>query len=261
MSMGRKAAAELLGTFWLVLGGVGSAVIAGTEVGHLGIALAFGLSVLTMWYAISHISGGHMNPAITVGLATAGRFPAKDVVPYVVAQLIGGIVAAGVLVLIAQAGPSGYDPRVEGLGANGYGAHSPGGYSASGAFLIEVVMSFIFLMVVLGVTSKRAPNAFGGIAIGLCLTLIHLVDIPVTNCSVNPARSTGPALFVGGWALAQLWMFWVGPLLGAVLAGFAARALEPDQLVRRGVPRVGPPSSGEHLADSGLEPHHAPTRA
>lgn len=261
MSIGRKAAAELLGTFWLVLGGVGSAVLAGREVGHLGVAFAFGLSVLTMWYGISHISGGHMNPAITVGLATARRFPWKDVVPYVVAQLIGGIVAAGVLVLIARARPGGYDLAMEGLGANGYGAHSPEGYSAAGAFLVEVVMSFIFLMVVLGVTSKRAPDAFGGIAIGLCLTLIHLVAIPVTNCSVNPARSTGPALFVGGWALAQLWMFWVSPILGAVLAGFAARALEPDPMVRGGVPRVGPPSSSEHLAESGVGPHPAPTRA
>jgi aquaporin Z len=259
MSIGRKAAAELLGTFWLVFGGVGSAVIAGDRIGNTGIALAFGLSVLTMAYGIGHISGAHLNPAVTVGLYSAGRIPGRDVGPYVLAQLVGAFVGAGVLLLVARAAPGGYDPQVSGLGANGFGAHSPGGYGASGAFLMEVVMTFVFLMVILGATSKRAVNSIAGVAIGLCLTLVHLVDIPVTNCSVNPARSTGPALFVGGWAMAQLWLFWVGPLLGAVLAGLAARALEPDQIVRRGVPRIGPPGP-EEAATPDIRPP-APTGA
>jgi aquaporin Z len=259
MSIGRRAIAELLGTFWLVFASVGSAVIAGDKIGNLGIALAFGLSVLSMAYAVGHISGAHLNPAVTVGLAAAGRIPRKDVLPYVLAQLLGGFIGAGVLLMVAQSAPGGYDPHVSGLGANGYGAHSPGGFSASGAFLTEVVMTFIFLMVILGATSKRGINGFAGIAIGLCLTLIHLVDIPITNCSINPARSTGPALFVGGWAMAQLWMFWVAPLLGAVLAGMAARALEPDQIVRKGVPRVGPPGPEERIGDAlrPPEPTHA----
>ena len=226
-----------------MFGGVGSAVIAGDRIGAAGIALAFGLSVLTMCYAVGHISGAHLNPAVTVGLATAGRFPARDVIPYVAAQLVGGFVAAGVLLLVANAMPGGYSAPEGGLGANGFGEHSPGGYSLPGAFLIEVVMTFIFLMVILGATSKRGVTGFAGVAIGLCLTLIHLVDIPVTNCSVNPARSTGPALFVGGWAMAQLWMFWVGPLLGAVIAGLAARLMEPEQIGRKG--RVGPPGPAE----------------
>ncbi len=251
MSMGKKAAAELLGTFWLVFGGVGSAVIAGNRIGAAGIALAFGLTVLTMVYAIGHISGAHLNPAVTLGLATSGRFSWPDVIPYVAAQLVGGFVGAGAVLLVASTMPGGYSAAESGLGANGYGAHSPAGYSMAGAFLIEVVMSFVFLMVILGATSKRGMNTFAGIAIGLCLTLIHLVDIPVTNCSVNPARSTGPALFVGGWAIEQLWMFWVGPLLGAGLAGLASRLLEPDQVVRKG--RVGPPGPAEHVPPSDRE--------
>jgi aquaporin Z len=248
MSIGRRAAAELLGTFWLVLGGVGSAVIAGEKIGNVGIALAFGLTVLTMAYAIGHISGAHLNPAVTVGLASAGRIPGRDVVPYVLAQLAGGILGAFAILLIARAAPLGYDAAISGLGANGYGAHSPGGYSVSGVFFTEVVLTFIFLMVILGVTSKRGLTTYAGLAIGLCLTLIHLLDIPIDNASVNPARSTGPALFVGGWAMAQLWMFWVAPLLGAVLAGVASRLLEPDQVVRH-----GPPGREERIPE-GLGP-------
>ncbi len=243
MTIQRRAAAELLGTFWLVFGGVGSAVIAGDRIGNLGVALAFGLTVLTMVYAVGHISGAYLNPAVTVGMATAGRIPWKDVLPYVGAELVGGFLGAGVVLLAAQAAPGGYSAAASGLGANGFGAHSPGGFSIAGAFLMEVVMTFFFLMVILGCTSKRGTSALAGVGIGLCLTLIHLVDIPVTNCSVNPARSTGPAIFVGGWALAQLWMFWVAPLLGAVLAGLAARLLEPEQVGHRGQP---PPGSAEH---------------
>ena len=251
MTIARKAAAEALGTFWLVFGGVGSAVIAGDRIGNLGVALAFGLTVLTMVYAVGHISGAHLNPAVTLGLAAAGRVPGRDVVPYVVAQLVGAFLGAGCVLLVARAMPGGYSAAASGLGANGYGAHSPGGYSASGVFLIEVVMTFFFLVVILGATSTRGVKGLAGVAIGLCLTLIHLVDIPVTNCSVNPARSTGPALFVGGWAMAQLWMFWVAPILGAVLAGFAARALEPGELAR-----TEPPGPEEHAP--GLGPRHAP---
>jgi aquaporin Z len=248
----RKAAAEALGTFWLVFGGVGSAVIAGDRIGNVGIALAFGLTVLTMVYAVGHISGGHFNPAVTLGLATAGRIPGRDVVPYILAQLFGAFIGAGCVLLVAGAAPGGYSAAASGLGANGYGAHSPGGFSASGAFLIEAVMTFFFILVILGATSTRGMKSFAGVAIGLCLTLIHLVDIPVTNCSVNPARSTGPALFVGGWAMSQLWMFWLAPILGAVVAGLAARALEPDQLTRRG----GPPGPEEHAP--GFGPRHVP---
>lgn len=243
MSIGRRAAAEALGTFWLVLGGVGSAVIAGDKIGNVGVALAFGLTVLTMAYAIGHVSGAHLNPAVTVGLATAGRFPRADVVPYVIAQLVGAFAGALVILLVARAQPYGYTAAVSGLGFNGYGPYSPAGYSASGAFLVELVMSFVFVFVVIGATSKRGMNTFAGIAIGLCLTLVHLVTIPITNCSVNPARSTGPALFVGGHALSQLWMFWVAPLLGAVLAGLGARALDPEEVP--GETRVGPPGPAE----------------
>jgi aquaporin Z len=252
ISMKRKATAELLGTFWLVFGGVGSAVLAGDKIGNLGVALAFGLTLLTMAYGIGHISGAHLNPAVTVGLATAGRIPGRDVGPYVAAQLVGGFLGAGAVQLVANAMPLGYDPRIEGLGSNGYGPLSPGGFSASGAFFIEVVMTFVFLMVILGATSTRGINSVAGIAIGLCLTLVHLVTIPVTACSVNPARSTGPALIAGGRALGQLWMFWVAPLLGAVMAGLAARALEPDQIVRRGVRRVGPPGPEERPVEGGV---------
>jgi aquaporin Z len=247
--MRKKAFAEALGTFWLVIGGVGTAVIAGDKVGYLGIAFAFGLSLLTMAYAIGHISGAHVNPAVTIGLATAGRIPWFEVPVYVVSQLVGAIAGAFVILLIAQSMPGGYSPAASGLGANGYGAHSPGGFGAAGAFLTEVVMTFVFLIVILGATSKRGMNTFAGIAVGLCLTLIHLVDIPVTNASVNPARSTGPALFVGGWAIMQLWMFWVAPILGAALAGLTARALEPDQVL--GKERVGPPGPEERVPAGG----------
>jgi aquaporin Z len=235
--MGKKTVAELLGTFWLVLGGVGSAVLAGNRIGAAGVALAFGLSVLTGIYAMGHISGGHFNPAVTVGLAAGGRFPWRDVVPYVAAQLLGAILASAVILALAGSNAAGYSASIGGLGANGFGDHSPGGYSLSGTLLLEVVMSFFFLVVILGVTSKRGLKSFAGLAIGLCLTLIHLVGIPVDNLSVNPARSTGPALFVGGWALAQLWVFWLAPLVGAALAGLMARKLEPDSVVPAPVER------------------------
>jgi aquaporin Z len=222
MSIGKRAAAEFLGTFWLVFGGCGSAVLAAgfpeLGIGFLGVALAFGLTVLTMVYAIGHISGCHLNPAVSLGLLTGGRFPNADLVPYVVAQVAGAIVAAFVLSVIAS-GQAGFDLVASGFAANGYGDHSPGGYSLGAALVAEVVLTFMFLMIILGSTDKRAPQGFAPLAIGLGLTLIHLVGIPVTNLSVNPARSTGPAIFVGGWALQQLWLFWVAPIVGAVLAG------------------------------------------
>jgi aquaporin Z len=221
VSLTKKLAAELVGTFWLVLCGCGSAVLAAKipaiGIGLLGISLSFGLTVLTMAYAVGHVSGGHFNPAVTVGLAVARRFPAAEVVPYVIAQVAGAIVGAGVLYLIAS-GRAGFELSA-GFGANGLAEHSPGGYSMAAGLLSEVVMTFAFLFVILGATDDRAPAGFAPIAIGLCLTLIHLVSIPVTGTSVNPARSTGPALFVGGWALAQLWAFWVAPLVGAIAAG------------------------------------------
>jgi aquaporin Z len=221
MSLSKKLAAELVGTFWLVLGGCGSAVLAAAfpsvGIGLLGVALAFGLTVLTMAYAIGHISGCHLNPAVTVGLAVARRFPAAEVLPYVAAQVLGAVLASAVLYLVAS-GKAGFELSA-GFAANGVGAHSPGGYSTLAGVVLEVVMTFAFLFVILGATDERAPKGFAPIAIGLCLTLIHLVAIPVTNTSVNPARSTGPALFVGGWALAQLWIFWLAPLLGAAIAG------------------------------------------
>jgi len=221
MSIGRRAAAEAIGTFWLVFGGCGSAVLAAAfpnvGIGLLGVSLAFGLTVLTMAYAIGHISGCHLNPAVSLGLAIGGRFSFKDLPAYVIAQVIGAIVAAGVLYLIAS-GQAGFD-LAGGFASNGYGEHSPGGYPLMSALISEVVLTFMFLFVILGATDKRAPAGFAPIAIGLCLTLIHLVGIPVDNLSVNPARSTGPAIFVGGWALAQLWAFWVAPLVGAALAG------------------------------------------
>jgi aquaporin Z len=221
MPLSRKLAAELVGTFWLVLGGCGSAVLAArfpaAGIGFLGVALAFGLTVLTMAYAIGHISGCHLNPAVTIGLTVARRHPAAEAIPYVVAQVAGAIVAAGVLYLIAS-GKSGFD-LAGGFASNGFGDHSPGGYSLPAGLLCEAVMTFGFLLVILGSTDPRAPAGFAPVAIGLCLTLIHLVSIPVTNTSVNPARSTGPALFVGSWALAQLWAFWVAPIAGAVAAG------------------------------------------
>ena len=222
-----KYAAEAVGTFWLVLGGCGSAVLAAAfpnvGIGLLGVSLAFGLTVLTMAYAIGHISGCHLNPAVSVGLWAGGRFPASDLLPYIAAQVVGAIVAGGVLFLIAS-GKEGFDAVASGFAANGYGAHSPGGYSLAAGFVCEVVMTMLFLIVILGATDSRSETTrVAGIAIGLCLTLIHLVSIPVTNTSVNPARSTGVALFVGGWAVAQLWMFWVAPIAGAVLGAVVYR--------------------------------------
>ena len=211
--------AEFLGTFWLVLGGCGSAVLAaafpGVGIGLLGVSLAFGLTVLTMAYAIGHISGCHLNPAVSIGLWAGGRFPAGKLAPYIAAQVLGGIAAGAVLYVIASGAP-GFDVA-KGFAANGYGAHSPGGYSLLAALVTEVVMTLFFLLVILGATDKRAPAGFAPIAIGLALTLVHLISIPVTNTSVNPARSTGVAVFVGGWALAQLWLFWLAPIVGAAL--------------------------------------------
>ena len=221
----KKYLAEFIGTFWLVFGGCGSAVLAAAfpdlGIGLLGVSLAFGLTVLTMAFAIGHISGCHLNPAVTIGLWTGGRVPAKDVLPYIIAQVSGAIVAGGVLYLIAS-GKAGFDLSA-GFASNGFGEHSPGGYSLPAALLTEVVMTMIFLFVIFGSTDKRAPQGLAPIAIGLCLTLIHLVSIPVTNTSVNPARSTGVALFVGDWALAQLWLFWVAPIVGGVLGALIYR--------------------------------------
>jgi aquaporin Z len=225
--MSSKLAAELIGTFWLVLGGCGSAVLAAAfpevGIGLLGVSLAFGLTVLTGAYALGPISGGHFNPAVSFGLWAGGRFPSAQLVPYIVAQVIGAILAAGVLYLIAS-GKAGFDVKA-GFAANGFGEHSPGKYGFGAALVTEVVMTFMFLIVILGATHKRAAPGFAGLAIGLCLTLIHLISIPVTNTSVNPARSTGPALFVGGWAVEQLWLFWVAPIVGAIVAGFVSRAV------------------------------------
>jgi aquaporin Z len=217
----RKYLAEAIGTFWLTFGGCGTAVIAAgfpeVGVGHLGVALAFGLTVLTMAYAIGHVSGCHLNPAVTIGLAAGGRFPANDIAPYVIAQVIGAVVAAAVLYVIASGAP-GFD-LANGFAANGYGEHSPGHYGLFAALVSEIVLTMMFLFIIMGATHGKAPVGFAPIAIGLGLTLIHLVGIPVTNLSVSPARSTGPALFVGGWALAQLWLFWVAPLIGGTLGG------------------------------------------
>lgn len=225
--MGKKAAAEFIGTFWLVLGGCGSAVLAAAfptlGIGFVGVALAFGLTLLTMAFAIGHISGCHINPAVSIGLWAGGRFPASGLVPYIVAQVAGAIAAAGVLYVIASGKP-GFN-LAAGFASNGYGEHSPGGYSLLACLVCEVVMTFMFLIIILGSTDKLAPAGFAGIPIGLGLTLIHLISIPVTNTSVNPARSTGPALFVGGWAIGQLWLFWLAPIVGAALAGLAYRAL------------------------------------
>ena len=227
MSLTKPLAAEFLGTFWLVFGGCGSAILAAAfpdvGIGLLGVSLAFGLTVLTMAYAVGGISGGHFNPAVSLGLFAAGRFEAGKLVPYIIAQLVGAIAAAAVLYLIAS-GQAGFSPG--GFAANGYGANSPGGYSLTAAFTAELVLTFFFLIIIIGATSAHAPAGFAPIAIGLALTLIHLVSIPVTNTSVNPARSTGVAFFAeGGWALGQLWLFWVAPIAGAVLAGLAARWL------------------------------------
>jgi aquaporin Z len=224
--MPSKLTSEFLGTFWLVLGGCGSAVLAATfpayGIGFAGVSLAFGLTVLTGIYALGPVSGGHFNPAVTLGLWAGGRFPARRVVPYIVVQVAGAIAGAGVLYLVASGKP-GWEPG--GFAANGYGEHSPGHYSLAAGAITEFVMTFMFLVVILGATHMRAPVGFAGIAIGLALTLIHLVSIPVTNTSVNPARSTGPALFVGGWAVSQLWLFWLAPIAGAVAAGWAYRTL------------------------------------
>ena len=224
MSLSKRAAAEFLGTFWLVLGGCGSAVLAAAYpnnlgIGFLGVSLAFGLTVLTMAYAIGHISGCHLNPAVSIGLWAGKRIPASDLIPYIVAQVLGAIAGAGVLYVIAR-GNAGFSLN-GGFASNGYAEHSPGFYSLASCAVAEAVLTFVFLMVILGSTDRRAPAGLAPIAIGLCLTLIHLISIPVTNTSVNPARSTGPAVFVGGWALSQLWLFWVAPIVGAALAGIA----------------------------------------
>jgi aquaporin Z len=227
MSLGKRAAAEFFGTFWLVFGGCGAAVLAAgfptVGIGFLGVALAFGLTVLTMAFAIGHISGCHLNPAVSAGLVVGKRFPVSELLPYVIAQVLGAVAAAGVLYVVAS-GQAMFDVS-NGFASNGYGVHSPGGYSLMSGFVAEVVLTAFFLLVIMGATDSRAPKGFAPIAIGLCLTLIHLVGIPVTNTSVNPARSTGPALFVGGWALQQLWLFWVAPLIGGALGGGIYRAL------------------------------------
>jgi len=232
--MQAKLAAEFLGTLWLVLGGIGSAVLAATfpnvGIGLLGVSLAFGLTVLTMAYAIGHVSGCHLNPAVTLGLVVAGRFKASEAPGYVIAQVAGAIAGCAILYVIAS-GREGFDVA-RGFGANGYGAHSIGRFSLLAGLVTEIVMTFFFLTVILGATHGRAPAGFAPIAIGLCLTLIHLISIPVTQTSVNPARSTGPALFVGGWAIEQLWLFWVAPLIGAALAGLAYRAIHPAETAR-----------------------------
>lgn len=226
MPIAKRLSAEFIGTLWLVLGGCGTAVLAGSQAGNVGISLAFGLTVLTMAYAIGHVSGCHLNPAVTLGLWAGKRFPGNEILPYVVAQVLGAISGAGILFVIAS-GKAGFTIG-SGFASNGFGSHSPGQYEALSCFVVEVALTFFFLIIILGATHGRAPKGFAPIAIGFGLTLIHLISIPVTNTSVNPARSTGPALFVGGWALAQLWMFWVAPILGALLAGFVYSWLAPD---------------------------------
>jgi aquaporin Z len=226
MPLSKRALAEFFGTFWLVFGGCGSAVLAAAfpelGIGFVGVSLAFGLTVLTMAFAIGHVSGCHLNPAVSIGLVVGKRFPASELLPYIVAQVAGAIIASGVLYLIAS-GKAGFS-LTGGFASNGYADHSPGGYSLLACFVAEVVLTAFFLLVILGSTDERAPKGFAPIAIGLCLTLIHLISIPVTNTSVNPARSTGPALFVGGWALSQLWLFWVAPILGAIIGGLISQA-------------------------------------
>src|SRR5271169_3687307 len=236
MLIGKRALAEFFGTFWLVFGGCGAAVLAAgfpaVGIGFLGVAFAFGLTVLTMAYAVGHISGCHLNPAISIGLAVGKRFPFSEVIPYIIAQVLGGLAASGVLYIIAS-GKEGFS-LAGGFASNGYGAHSPGGYSLLACFVAEVVLTFIFVFIIHGATDHRAITGFAGIAIGLTLTLIHLIGIPITNLSVNPARSTAPAVFVGGWALQQLWLFWVAPIVGAALAGAVYMAFEtkPEPMVR-----------------------------
>jgi aquaporin Z len=241
MPIGKRAVAEIFGTFWLVFGGCGSAVLAAgfpqLGIGFVGVSFAFGLTVLTMAYAIGHVSGCHLNPAVTVGLTVARRFPGKDVPAYIGAQLVGAVAAAGVLYVIAS-GKAGFDVHA-GFASNGYGEHSPGQYSMVAALVAEVVLTFMFLFVILGATDDRAPKGFAPIPIGLGLTLIHLIGIPVTNLSVNPARSTGPAIFAGGWALEQLWLFWVAPILGAALAGLVYPAIASEAKGAGQVPTSG----------------------
>jgi len=231
MSLSKKLAAEFIGTSWLVLGGCGSAVLAAAfpdvGIGFLGVSLAFGLTVLTMAFAIGHISGCHLNPAVSLGLWAGGRFSAAELIYYILAQVAGGIVGAGILYLIAT-GKTGFE--IGGFASNGYGEHSPGGYSLAAAITTEVVLTFMFLIIILGATDKRAPQGFAPIAIGLGLTLIHLISIPVTNTSVNPARSTAVAIFAGDWAISQLWLFWVAPIAGAIIAGFVYRWFEAEDV-------------------------------
>jgi aquaporin Z len=242
--MTRRLAAEFIGTLWLVLGGCGSAVLAAAfpslGIGFVGVSLAFGLTVLTMAYAIGHVSGCHLNPAVSVGLCVGGRFPAKDLIPYIVVQVLGGIAGAAILYGIAS-GHAGFDVSA-GFASNGYDAHSPGGYSLGACLLTEIVMTFGFLFVIMGSTHGSAPKGFAPIAIGLCLTLIHLISIPVTNTSVNPARSTGPALFVGGWALSQLWLFWLAPIVGGALGGAVYRWVSSDSPAPVAVVGSDPPA-------------------
>jgi len=226
----KKLIAEFIGTLWLVLGGCGSAVLAAAYpelgIGFVGVSLAFGLTVLTMAYAIGHISGCHLNPAVSIGLWAGGRFDKKDLIPYIIAQVLGATTGAGILYLIAS-GKAGFE--IGGFAANGYGAHSPDGYSLTAALVSEIVMTFFFLIIILGVTHSKASKGFAGLAIGLGLTLIHLISIPVTNTSVNPARSTSQALFVGDWAIDQLWLFWIAPIIGAVLAGIVYQFISPEE--------------------------------
>lgn len=246
MNLGHRLSAEFIGTLWLVLGGCGSAVIAAAfpnvGIGLLGVSFAFGLTVVTMAYAIGHVSGCHLNPAVSVGLCAGGRFPARDVLPYIAAQVAGAIAGAAIVYEIASGAP-GFN-IAGGLASNGYAEHSPGQYSMMAGFLSEAVMTFIFLFVIMGATHGRAPQGFAPLAIGLCLTLIHLVSIPVTNTSVNPARSTGPALLVGGWALQQLWLFWVAPLIGGALGGLAYRFVGGEQPLPVPVTGVAASKSG-----------------
>jgi aquaporin Z len=246
MPIGKRVLAELLGTFWLVFGGCGSAVLAagfpGLGIGFLGVSFAFGLTVLTMAYAIGHISGCHLNPAVTIGLVVGRRFPAKEIVPYVAAQVVGGILGAGVLYVIASGKP-GFE--LGDFASNGFGEHSPGKYGLVAAFVGEAVLTFMFLNIILGATDARAPAGLAPVAIGLGLTLIHLIGIPVTNLSVNPARSTGPAVFVGGWALAQLWLFWIAPIVGAAAAGVVYPAIAGEAVTAEQVPGVRAKSPAE----------------
>jgi aquaporin Z len=232
MTLSKKLGAEFIGTFWLILGGCGSAVLAAgypdVGIGWLGVSLAFGLTVMTMAFALGHISGCHLNPAVSIGLWTGGRFNSRELVPYIIAQVAGGTAGAAILYVIAS-GLSGFDASASGFASNGFGVHSPAGYQLTAALLTEIIMTFMFLIIILGATDKRAPAGFAPIAIGLGLTLIHLISIPVTNTSVNPARSTGVAIFQGDWALSQLWMFWLAPIVGALLAGFVYRWFESEE--------------------------------